>query len=116
MAVDVRVVNQDPRFLLREVDRRPLVPLFWQEERADHGADLRIAGRNLLKVRRIVAVVVDHAVGDERMVVFYFNIPYTCFSHGLNFRHGDAVCKRPWAAAVTIAKLSNRLFVGSSSM
>lgn len=109
-------MDQDPRFLLREVDCGPLLPFFWQEERADHRPELWVAGWDLLEVWRVVAVVVNQAVGDERMVVLYFNIPYTCFSHGLNFRHGDAACKRLWPAMVTSAKFSNRLFVGSSSM
>ena len=43
-------MDQDPWLLLREINRRPLLTLFRQEQAANHGAELRVAGRDLLQV------------------------------------------------------------------
>ncbi len=53
IAVVLSEVNQDPWLLLREVNCRPLLTFFWEEQGADHGAQLWIAGRDLLKVGRV---------------------------------------------------------------
>ena len=100
-------MDREPRFLLREVDRGPLLAFVRQEQGPDHRPQDRIAGRDLLQIGvghgyaaghgaavvrpDLVDVAMDAAVGadifedavDERPVYFV-----------VGPRAGDGLCQR----------------------